>query len=124
MYIEILKEMFSEMVEKKNASLIPQYYHESFQLYANGKIQDYAYFLEFHRKIYATDIKYQVSYDENAFIEQEEKIAARVFFIITKPNEPIKELEVILITEFKDKKIYRLWELCYPDWSKMPEFQE
>ena len=35
MYVEILKEMFSEMVEKKNASLIPQYYHESFQLYAN-----------------------------------------------------------------------------------------
>ena len=62
MYIEILKEMFSEMVEKKNASLIPQYYHTSFQLYANGQIQDYAYFSEFHQKIYATDIHYQVCY--------------------------------------------------------------
>lgn len=124
MYIELLKEMFFEMVEKKNASLIPKYYHEAFELYANGQTQDYAYFLDFHEKIYQTDIQYKVSYDENVFIEQGEKVAARVFFVISKPNEPVKELEVILIGEFRDKKIFRIWEVCYPDWSKMPEFQQ
>lgn len=124
MYIKLLKEMFSEMVEKKNASLIPKYYHEAFELYANGQMQDYAYFLDFHEKIYQTDINYKISYDKNAFIEQGEKVAARIFFVISKPNEPVKELEVILISEFRDNKIFRIWELCYPDWSKMPEFQQ
>lgn len=124
MYTELLKEMFSEMVEKKNASLVPKYYHEAFELYANGQTQDYAYFLDFHEKIYQTDIKYEVSYDENAFIEQGKKVAARVFFVVSTPNKPVKELEVILISEFRDDKIFRVWELCYPDWSKMPEFQQ
>ena len=114
--------MFSEMVEHKDASLIPKYYHEAFELYANGETQDYNYFLNFHENIYNTDIQYQVSYDENSFVEQANKIAARVFFIISKPGEPTKELEVILIAQFKGDKFFRIWELCYPDWSKMPEF--
>ena len=123
MYIELLKEMFSEMVEKKNAALIPKYYHPAFELYANGQKQDYAYFLEFHQKVYQTDIQYKVRYDDETFMEMGTKIAARVFITISKPNEPLKELEVILIGEFKDHKIFKIWELCYPDWSKMPEFQ-
>jgi len=123
MYAQLLKEMFSEMVEKKNAALVPKYYHKEFELYANGQIQDYAYFLDFHEKIYQTSIQYKVSYDENAFVEQDGKLAARIFFIISKRNEPVKELEVILISEFKENKIFRVWELCYPDWTKMPEFQ-
>ena len=123
-HIKLLKQMFSEMVQKKNVSLISKYYHQEFKLYANGQMQDYNYFLDFHEKIYQTDISYKVSYDENAFIEQGEKVAARVFFVITKPNEPVKELEVILISEFKEGKIFRIWEVCYPDWSKMPAFQQ
>ncbi len=123
MYLELLKEMFSEMVEKKDASLIPKYYHQAFELYANGQTHDYAYFLDFHEKVYQSNIQYKVSYDEKTFMEHDEKVAARVFFVISKPNEPVKELEVILICEFKDNKIFKIWELCYPDWSKMPEFQ-
>ena len=123
MSMNLLKEMFSEMVEKKNATLIPTYYHEEFELYANGQMQDYAYFLDFHEKIYQTEITYKVSYDENAFLETNNKLAARVFFVITKANESPKELEVVLISEFKNDKIFRIWELCYPDWSKMPEFK-
>lgn len=124
MYIELLKEMFSEMVEKKNAGLISKYYHEAFEMYANGIHQHYAEFHEFHANIYQTDIQYKISYDETTFVEQGEKIAARVYIVTTKPREVPRELELILICEFKDHKIYKLWELCYPDWSKMPEFSE
>ena len=66
----------------------------------------------------------KVSNDENAFVEHGDKVAARVIIKINKPNESEKELEIILICQFKDNKIYRIWELCYPDWSKMPEFQQ
>jgi hypothetical protein len=30
---------------------------------------------------------------------------------------------VILIVQFKEGKIFRLWELTYPDWSKMAAFE-
>jgi hypothetical protein len=124
MYIELLKEMFSEMVEKKNAVLVAKFYHEKFELYANGQIQDYAYFLHFHEKIYQTDIQYKVSYDESTLIETHEKVAARVFIDTTVPNEATKNLEVILIAAFKDHKIFRIWELCYPDWRQMKAFKQ
>lgn len=123
MYIQILKEMFYEMVIKKNANLIPNYYHENFLLYTNEQIIDYTAFLKSHQEYYATSIEYDVTYDEAAFVEANEKVAARVWITTRKPNEPSKKIEVILITEFKDNKIYRLWELTYPDWSKLPSFK-
>ena len=124
MYIEQLKSMFSDMVEKKDSALIPEFYHPEFEMHVNGQVQDYEYFKEYHEKIYTTEISYSVFYDENTFLEQEDKVAARVFIKLNKPGESEKELEIILICQFKNNKIYRIWELCYPDWSKMPEFQQ
>ena len=123
MYLEKLKEMFEEMVIKKNASLIPFYYHKDFVLYANDKKMMYEAYLKFHQEIYNTPIKYAIAYDEETLLEQGEKIAGRVWITTSLPNEVPKKIEVILIVAFKDNKIYRLWELTYPDWSKMPEFQ-
>jgi hypothetical protein len=42
---------------------------------------------------------------------------------LQRPSEPAKKIEVILIAEYKDGKIYRLWELTYPDWSQLPAFK-
>ncbi|HAT8751295.1 TPA: nuclear transport factor 2 family protein [Legionella pneumophila] len=122
MYIQKLKEMFAQMVIKKNANLIPEYYHEEFLLYTNDIVTGYDEFLSSHLQYYATEIQYQVEYDEETFLEQGEKIAGRVFITTTRPNEPAKRIEVILIAQYKDEKIYRLWELTYPDWSKLPAF--
>lgn len=119
----VLKEMFTEMVEKKNSDLIAKYYHPDFVLLANGQQQDYDYFLDYHKKIYQSEIAYRIRYDEEAFIEQADAVAARVFISISSPNEPTKDLEVILLAKFKDNKIIHIKELCYPDWSTMPEFE-
>lgn len=124
MYIEKLKEMFSEMVIKKDASLIPVYYHPDFLLYTNGQVTDYTSFLTSHEEYYSTPIKYSVEYDDATFVEQNEKLAGRVWITINRPGEEPKKIEVILIVEYKDEKIYRVWELTYPDWSKLPEFKE
>jgi len=43
---------------------------------------------------------------------------------VSVPGEKPKKMELILIIEYKDDKIYRLWELTYPDWSQLPEFQD
>jgi hypothetical protein len=84
----------------------------------------YAAFLQMHKDIYKTSIQYKIRYDEETFVEQGNKFAGRMFITTKKPNEPAREIEVILIAEYKDSKLYRLWELTYPDWSKMKAFQK
>jgi len=116
--------MFSEMVLKKDASVIPKYYHKDFLLYTNEVTMGYDNFLESHVKYYATPIKYEIQYDEETFLEQGDKIAGRVWITTSRPGEPSKKIEVILIAQYKDGKIYRVWELTYPDWSKLPAFKE
>lgn len=123
MYIEKLKEMFEKMVLQKNASLIPVYYHQDFVLYENGEKMTYEEYLNFHQDVYATSIRYDVAYDEETFLEQGEKVAGRLWVTTQLPSETPKKIEVVFIALFKESKIYRLWELPYPDWSKMPEFQ-
>ena len=83
---------------------------------------DYETFLKSHQEHYATPIQYQVEYDEETLLEQGEKVAGRIWITTSRPNEPPKKIEVILIVPFKDNKIYRLWELTYPDWSKLAAF--
>lgn len=124
MYLEKLKEMFREMVLKKDVTVISRYYHEDFLLYTNGEIIDYGAFLKSHKKYYATAIKYEIEYDEETFLEQGERIAVRIWITTSRPNEPLKKIEVILIVQYKHNKIYRLWELTYPDWSKLPAFRQ
>jgi hypothetical protein len=123
MLIEKLKEMFNEMVIKKNASLIPLYYHPEFLLYTNDQTTDYEAFLKSHYEYYATSLQYEVAYDEETLLEQGDKLAGRVWITTQRDNEAPKKIEVILIAQYKDGKIYRLWELTYPDWSKLPAFQ-
>ena len=123
MYLEKIKEMFEKMVINKDASLLPFYYHQNFVLYANDQEMTYDAFLKFHQEIYKTPIQYEVAYDEETLLEQDEKVAGRVWITTSLPNQLPKKIEVILIALFKDSKLYRIWELTYPDWSKMPEFQ-
>ena len=123
MYIDKLKEMFSQMVLKKNTSLIPHYYHTDFLLYTNGQVTNYQEFLNSHHEYYQTQKEYQIEYADETFIEQGEKLAGRVWITISTPDESPKKIEVILIAHYKDGKIHRLWELTYPDWSQLPEFK-
>jgi hypothetical protein len=124
MYLQKLKEMFSEMVLKKDASLIPVYYHPEFLLWTNEQEINYTEFLESHITYYATAIQYDIEYHEETFLEQGEKLAGRVWITTSRPNEAPKRIEVILIAHYKEGKLYRLWELTYPDWSKLATFKE
>ncbi len=124
MYLEKLKEMFTRMVINKDASLIPEYYHPDFLLYTNGQVTNYQDFLSSHHEYYSTPKQYSIEYDDETFFENQEKLAGRVWITITTPEESPKKIEVILIADYKDDKIYRLWELTYPDWSQLPEFYQ
>lgn len=121
--INLLKEMFSEMVMKMDASLIPKYYHPEFVLYANKSISNYQEFLDGHAIYYAEARKYFVEYDEHAWVEQNDKVAGRVFITIKQAEKSDINFEVILIAQYKDNKIFRVWEVTSPDWTQMKEFQ-
>ncbi len=125
MYIEQLKEMFEEMTIKKNASLIPHYYHPELLLFTNGYSINYPDFLASHIAYYATPIRYVVQYDDETFVEHGEKVAGRMWISTQKsPDAPIHQMEIMLVVMYKKGKIYRLWELTYPDWSKLDEFKQ
>lgn len=123
-YISLLKEMFAKVTVAKNDNAIPLYYDKDFKLYSNGNAMEYQEFLQLHQAIYKTPIQYKIRYDEKAFVEQGNKVAGRLFIATKKPNEPEREIEVILIAEYKKNKLYRVWELTYPDWSKMKRFEK
>lgn len=124
MYIEKLKEMFDEMVIKKAPDRIPEFYHTAFIIYTNGREMDYETFLNSHLEYYSTPIQYEVVYDTETFLEEGEKIAGRVWITTTRPDEPPTKIEVMLVAQYKENKLYRLWELTYPDWSQLPAFKD
>lgn len=123
-YISLLKEMFIKVTIEKNDKAIPIYYDKDFQLYSNGIKMDFAAFLQQHRTTYKTPIEYKIRYDEKTLIQQGNKVAGRLFITTKKPNEQAQEIEVILVAEYKNNKLYRLWELTYPDWSTMKAFKQ
>ena len=45
-YIDILKNMFSNMVIKKDISVMPKYYSRDFKLYSNGKTMNYKHLID------------------------------------------------------------------------------
>ncbi len=122
--IDLLKEMFQKMVVNKDASLIPYYYAKDLILYSNGNKENYAEFYDSHKKYYQTPIQYQIKFDDNATIENNNKVAARIFITTKLPNQPPQLIEVLLIAEYKDNKISKAWEVTDPDWSKMKAFKK
>ena len=124
MLLQQLKEMFSEMVLKKQASRIPHYYHSEFLLYTNGTTMNYVEFLQSHQEYYASPIQYQIEYDEETFLENKDKLAGRMWITVKKPNQSPRKIEIVLIAQYKEGKLHRLWELTYPDWSQLPAFKD
>ncbi|MBA2708972.1 MAG: nuclear transport factor 2 family protein [Tatlockia sp.] len=114
--------MFDKVTVEKNDRAIPLYYDKDFEMYSNGIKMDFDEFLKMHRDIYKTSIQYKIRYDEKTFIEQGNKVAMRLFITTKNPNDMAREIEVILIGQYKNSKLYRVWELTYPDWSKIKAF--
>lgn len=114
--LERLVAMFDQMVVNKDVTKIPQFYHPDFMLYSNGETQNYAELIEFHEKVYATDIQYSFRIDKDTVVEQKDKVSTRMFITISKPEQEDSEIELILIAQYKDNLIHRAWELTFPNW--------
>lgn len=51
---QLMREMFSSMVEAKDISKVEEYYDPDFMLYTNGQVQDFAAFRAGHERVYPT----------------------------------------------------------------------
>jgi ketosteroid isomerase-like protein len=120
---QLMREMFEQMVEGKDASLVDTYYDPDFVLYTNGQTQDLAEFRAGHERVYPTAITYTMEYDDEAWVEAEERVAGRIWITTARPGEPAKRIEVIFVATYRNGRIHRLWELTWPDWSQLPAFQ-
>lgn len=122
--VALLREMFDRMVIAKNADLVECYYHPDFVMYSDGMSQTYAEFADGHRTVYATEISYAVEYDEQAWVEADDRAAGRVWITTSRPGEPATRIEVVLIATFVDGRIHRIWETTWPSWRSLPAFTD
>lgn len=56
-------------------------------MYSDGMSQNFAEFAESHRGVYATDISYAIAYQDEAWVESEDRVAARVRITTSRPAE-------------------------------------
>jgi hypothetical protein len=122
MSIAVLRQMFEQMVEKKDPTAIEQFYDPSFVMSSNGVSQDFEAFTASHRTVYSTEIRYSVEYDEDAWVETPDKVAARVWITTSRPNESPTRIEVVLIAALHEGRITRVWETTWPNWNALPAF--
>lgn len=69
MSVEMIKEMFEQMVLKKDPAAIARFYAPDFELHSNGVVRGFEEFAEGHRQVYASEITYGVEYDDDAVSE-------------------------------------------------------
>ena len=120
---ERMREMFTHMVEAKDASVVDTYYDPGFLLTTNGLTQDLAAFRAGHERVYPTAISYRVEYDEESWVESGDRLAARVWITTQRPGEEAHRIEVVLVAEYRAGWILRLHELTWPDWSQLSAFE-
>jgi fatty-acyl-CoA synthase len=114
-----LREMFTRMVEAKDATLVDTYYDPAFELITNGQTQDLPAFRAGHDRVYGTDIAYSVTYDDDAWVEQEDRLGGRVWITTQRPDEDATRIEVVLLAVYREGRILRLTELTWPDWTRV-----
>lgn len=99
---ELLKEMFSQMVVAKDITQAEKYYDPGLLLCTNGQVQDYAAFHAGHARV---------------------RLAGRMWITTARPGEKATRIEVILVASYRERRIFRLWELTWPDWSQLQAFE-
>ena len=122
MSIAVLRQMFEQIMEKKDTTAIDRFYHPSFVMFSNGVTQDFEAFAASHRTIYATPICY-FEYHEQASVETTDKVAGRVWITTSRPGESSTRIEVVLIAASTDGRISRVRETMWPSWNTLPAFE-
>lgn len=124
MSVALLRDIFDQMVLPMDVSQLRRFYDPSFVMRSNGLTQDCTAFAESHEATYATEISYAIEYDEDAWVEADDKVAGRMWITTSRPGEEPTRIEVVLIAAFRGSRIIRLWETTSPNWSDLKTVAE
>ena len=75
------------MVVAKDKSAIPRYYDPDFVMVSNGITQEYEGFRAGHETVYDTPISYAVEYDDESWVESDDRVAVRLWITTSRPGE-------------------------------------
>jgi hypothetical protein len=62
--------------------------------------------------------------DDEAWVQADDRLAARVFITTSLPGEKPTRIEVVLIATFLDGRIHRVWETTWPSWRTVEGFAD
>jgi len=121
---ERMREMFSRMVEAKDASLVDTYYDPDFRMITNGQEQTWRSSGRATRGSIRRRSPTGWSTTTTAGVESGNRLAARVWITVQRPGERATRIEVVLVAEYRDGKLLWLKEVTWPDWSRLSAFDE
>ena len=55
-----------------------------------------------------------IAEDDEAWVETDDRVAARVWITTSRPDEAPTRIEVVLIAAFLDGRIHPVWETTWP----------
>jgi hypothetical protein len=116
-HINELKQMFQQFTVKKNIAVMPKFYDKAFVFEGNNITYNYQQFKQLHARLFKTPIRYTVSFNADSWVADNTKVAVLGNITTTMPNKKPKQLSVMLIAKFHNKKIRKIWETTFPDWS-------
>jgi hypothetical protein len=118
--MQLVKEMFSQVSEKRDISKIDAYYSQDFMLVSNNDSFNYKVYKKQQADIFKILAKLEVLHYDDMFAKND-KVVANMAIRLTLKNKTTHTFYVMLIAQIKDHKIYRIWEITYPTWSdKLP----
>lgn len=123
MSIALLRDMFDQMVVRKDATVIERFYDPSFEMHSNGIVRITRPSPRVTAACTPPTSPTPWSTTKTP-AETADKVAGRVWITTSRPDEEPTRIEVVLIAVFTHGRIGRLWETTWPSWNALPAFED
>ena len=91
---------------------------------SNGITQEYEGFRTGHETVYDTPISYAVEYDDESWVESDDRVAVRLWITTSRPGEDPTRLELVLIAAYRRGTDTSAVGVTWPNWADLPAFEQ
>lgn len=114
--ISIVKQMFTEVSEKRDLSKFDDFYARDFLLVSNNKKYGYEVYKKQQQDIFKKLASLKVLSYEDIFAAND-KVVSRMSIKLNMKDGVTHTFYLIAIFRLKNDKIDRIWEITYPTWE-------
>lgn len=111
--IQLVRDMFDSAI-RMDADAIDHQLSREFEMVSNDVTWDFQTYKDFHVETYKHRRGIEITIAD--IFCKGDRVAARVEIRLLEADGSAKDLQVMLIVQIKDDRIYRLWELTFPHW--------